>query len=275
MIRPILTFEKAKEEFDHIVTDFSQLQEKEIAYIESHGGWELSDTQLLKGGGKEWIIEPLRELQPLSYQVLKEHASEYMVGFYWFRPVPHPACPLSNMGHAGFLVVKDRVIWVRAHAQEIITGSINYFHPSIRESWLKRAGLWGVSPSVAAWYPRMLVGGARFYLSFENYAELADRRWKKTILPILEEKIPQLYNDGWPTFRCFLDSSLPDDGSTIGDQLYILEEDPEKRVYWVKDCNFKQMYYLENPGEAIDAYSAHTLLQKEGRFDFSPWAKPW
>ncbi|MCQ9329932.1 hypothetical protein, partial [Pelistega suis] len=62
----IFNFQKAKEEFDYIVTDFSQLQEKEIAYIE---GKAFSDTQLLKRGGKEWIIEPLRELQPLSYQV--------------------------------------------------------------------------------------------------------------------------------------------------------------------------------------------------------------
>ncbi len=48
----IFNFQKAKEEFDYIVTDFSQLQEKEIAYIESHRGWELSDTQLLKKRGK-------------------------------------------------------------------------------------------------------------------------------------------------------------------------------------------------------------------------------
>ncbi len=197
-----------------------------------------------------------------------------MVGIHWFRPVPHPACPL-NMSHDGFFVVKDRVIW--ATNSYLTTNSLCLRHlpEFLRESWLKRISVWGVTENIVPWRLRMLVGGTFPYFPVDDYAKLADRRWKKTILPILEEKIPQLYNDGWSTFRCFLDSRLPDDGSTIGDQLYIIEREPEKRVYWVKDCNFKQMYYLENPGEAIDAYSAHTLLQKEGRFDFSPWAKPW
>ena len=279
----VFTFEEAKQEFDYIIDKYEDFGAKERDELIKQDRLHRSDTNVLLKGGKDWLIEPLRELQPLSFAALREHASDYMVGFRWRRTSPQPNSPKDRLSHDGFFVVKGRVIWARYGYEGHSTPNIAEV---IKQSWLDRSRGWGTTEDAVAVNPRQFISDPfANWTPVSHFAVLLDESWEKTILPSLLEKIPNLYvtrmvpgegdgyyEDRWVSFRCFLDSRLPEDYSFIGDQLYVVDSNPDGRIYWIKDFDFKTVYYLNNPGEAIDAYSAHTLLQTPGRFDFSPWA---
>ena len=280
MTAHVFTFEEAKQKFDYIIDKYEDFGEKERTYLIEKDWLDDSDTNVLLKGGKEWLIEPLRELQPLSFAVFQEHGSDYMVGFRWRRAIPRPDLPKDRLSHDGFFVVKGRVIWARYGYE---SHSNPYIAEVIKKSWLARSRGWGTTESVVPVNQRQFICDSfSDWRSFGFHIKNVDKNWEKTLLPSLREKIPNLYvtrtnpHDGeeyeWMSFRCFLDSRLPEDYSFIGDQLYVVDSNPDGRIYWIKDFDFKTVYYLNNPGEAIDAYSAHTLLQTPGRFDFSPWA---
>ncbi|OFV49791.1 Uncharacterised protein [Oligella ureolytica] len=280
MVGHVFTFEEAKQEFDYIIDKYEDFGERESLYIQAQNRLHRSDTNTLLKGGKDWLIEPLRDLQPLSFAVLQEHASNYMVGFRWERESPRPDLPKDQLFHDGFFVVKGRVIWARYGYE---SHSNPYIAEVIKKSWLARSRGWGTTEMIVPVNQRQFICDSfSEWTPFSHVVALIDKNWEKTLLPSLREKIPNLYvtrtnpHDGeeyeWVSFRCFLDSRLPEDYSFIGDQLYVVDSNPDGRIYWIKDFDFKTVYYLNNPGEAIDAYSAHTLLQTPGRFDFSPWA---
>ncbi|WP_037588138.1 hypothetical protein, partial [Stenoxybacter acetivorans] len=263
----VFTYGEALQEFDYIVTNINQVKDKELSYIRENinksSDEKRSDLNILKLGGTPFLIEPLRLLQPLSYAVLAEHASEYHVGFYWWRFPPNPNIPVNRMHHFGFLVVKNRLIWVR-YKPDSPTAYYDYncLPPVIKNSWFKNTSSWGVSDGVTPLVVKLLpTDPYDMFSAFSHYFAVADKKWKKTIVPCVQEKIPNIYGKGkFEQLRCFLDSRLPESNTLIGDQLYVVLDNDSQRIYWVKDFDFINIHYLENPAEALDAYCAHTLL---------------
>ncbi|MDO5679378.1 MAG: hypothetical protein Q4G54_03545 [Pelistega sp.] len=141
------TFEQAKSEFDYVVSSYEDIQAKEIAEICTYSKLspEMSDTNILKNGGKEWLIEPFRGLQPLSYSVLQNHASDYMVGFRWIRKIPRPALPRNQLKHNGFLVINNTVLWVNIAFRIYKEKSLP---EAIENSWLKNASGWRTTSDI-------------------------------------------------------------------------------------------------------------------------------
>ncbi|WP_037588142.1 hypothetical protein, partial [Stenoxybacter acetivorans] len=260
MMKEILfNYEKAQEEFDYIVSNINQVGKKELDYINDEDAYWQSDLNILEAGGKDFLLEPLQTLQPLSYAVLSEYASEYYVGFQWFNMPPIPTVPINTMYHFGFLLVKNRLIWVN-YKDCISADYLKCFPKNILDSWFKNSRSWGVSSTISPVNLRLLLSGFGGASAFIYYLPIVDKNWKRNILPVLKEKIPDLYNGDYPKLRCFLDSRLPESKEIIGDQLYIVARGVSQKIYWVKDFDFINIHYLENPAEALDAYCAHTLL---------------
>ncbi|AMC34373.1 hypothetical protein [Janthinobacterium sp. B9-8] len=280
------TIEDVRNKNTRICTRYTEVSKEELDYLHDSGEAGLTEIEFLKLGGKEWIIEPLKKLQPKSFAVLEQYASEFMVGIRWWNYFDE-----DNLGVRGYFDIKDRIVHVGyprrgKHEQGEDLDCIHALPDEISGSWLWRCGGWGIHPDAlgSIMINSQLVGHPNGgWEPFENILAGFDKKWKKTLLPIVMERLPNAietqYNpyDGkpyqWTAFRCFLDTRPEGLSGKCGDQFFVIDSSRDKVVYHIHDGDVKNMRILKNPAEAIDAYCAHTLLRTEGRFDFMPWSQ--
>lgn len=280
------------DDFDVLCTRIEEVPQRELDKLKKEG-WEY-DIRILQHGGRDWIIEPLREHQPKSFAVLQEHAGNYFLGFRWFDRFQFDPPQKDEMNVIGYLEVNGRLIHVDAGNRIFEEGVPKYWQSSynalpeaIAKSWLWRTGGWAIHASIVGspMLNRQLIGGnSSGWAYLEKVLNSFKRNSYKKNLPIILEQIPDAvvtqYNphDGkpytWQSFRCFLDTRPEGLNGPCGDQLLVVDVHDDKTVYHIHDGDIKNIRILHNPAEAVDAYCAHTLLRTPGRFDFMPWSEP-
>lgn len=280
--------------FDLLCSDLKDIPQAEINLLHS----EERDYQIaaLNKGGKSWLIEPLSQLQPKSFSVLQEHASKYMVGLHWYSSRGPSEPGKDSLSISTFFVVRDRIVSTRPPISTYEDEhQLNDFHckesllalpDALARSWLWRAGGWAIHSSLpgSVMVNRQLIGyPSGQWQSIGKLLRSFSREWEKKYLPIVQQQIPDAvmmhYNphDGspseWHSLRCFLDTRPEGLNGPYGDQFLVVDKHTDQLVYHIHNGDIKNIRILHNPGEAIDAYCAHTLLRNPYRFDFMPWSE--
>lgn len=280
--------EQANVRCDTIIKLYQSIPESDFLYLQQNDRLENSEIEFLGRGGKSWIIEPLRFLQPLSFAVLQEFASEYMVGFCWYGQFGLPKKDVMNT--TGFFEIKKRVVNVSfpiegTYEDGKYLNELAALPDELSHSWLWRCSNWCIAddPLGSVMTNRQLIGHPNGgWEPFDNILAEFDRQWKKKLLPLVLNKIPNAYithynpYNGkpyqWASLRCFLDTRPFGLSGKCGDQFFVLDTSYDKIVYHIHDGDVANLRILNNPAQAIDEYCAHTLLRTEGRFDFLPWS---
>lgn len=281
--------------FDVLCTDIKEVPQTELDQLEREKK-EYLVTALSKGG-KTWALEPLENLQPKSFAILQEHASDYMVGFHWYSSRGPFEPEKDSLSISSFFVVRDRLVSIRpsngTYEEEHLLenfhckSSLLALPDVLAKSWLWRAGGWAIHSSLpgSVMMNRQLLGYPSYqWQSIGEVLRSFNREWEKKYLELIQEKIPDAvvthYNphDGspseWHSLRCFLDTRPEGLNGPCGDQFLVVDEHTDQVVYHIHNGDIENIRILHNPGEAIDAYCAHTLLRNPGRFDFMPWSEP-
>lgn len=278
--------------FDALCIKIEDVPQKELDMLRKKE-WEY-DLRILQHGGKDWIIEPLRNYQPKSFSVLQEHAKNYYLGFHWFDPFLREPLQKDGLNVTGYLEINGCLIHVPVGNQTYEEGGPwNWLHSykalpeALAKSWLWRTGGWAIHSSIigSPMNNRQLIGGCgSMWSNIEEILNSFKRNSYKKNLPIILEQIPDTIvthhnpHDGkpsqWKAFRCFLDTRPEGLNGPCGDQFLVVDAHTDQVVYHIHDGDFKHIRILHNPAEAIDAYCAHTLLRTPGRFDFMPWSEP-
>lgn len=274
--------------FDYVVNSYSGIQSKELSAIQANDINCLLETQvrsleILKNGGLPWLIEPLRELQPLSFKVLEQYASDYFIGFQWWGRFEEK----DRLIIYGFIIVKDKVVMIPNSSCLGDDGYKDFYPIDIQNSWLKHCAGWGLVESYTQFMDvaTKLFRGIAGNRAFTRDIGVNHPDWVTTIIPGLREKLPNAFEEEdwddpdncYPLLRVVLDSREPDVQTKECDQLLIIEESTDRLLYWVKDFDYDNIAVITNPAEALDLYSSQTLLNLDKaempRFDFSPWAQ--
>jgi len=280
--------------FDVLCTDIKDIPQLEIDALKREG--KEYQIAALSKGGKSWLIEPLRSLQPKSFAALHEHASEFMVGFHWYSSRGPFEPEKDSLSISSFLVVRDRIISIRpsikAYEDEHL---LEEFHckesllalpDALARTWLWRAGGWAIHSSLpgSVMVNRQLIGyPSGQWQSIGKLLRSFNSQWEKKYLPIVQNQIPDAvvthYNPQngspteWHSLRCFLDTRPEGLTGPYGDQFLVVDEHTDQIVYHIHNGDIGNIRILHNPGEAIDAYCAHALLRNPYRFDFMPWSE--
>lgn len=277
------------EVFDYVVDKYSLIKNKELIAINDR---YIDDFLfILKQGGRRFLLEPLQYLQPKSFKVLNESASEYQHGFLWDSIIPAPHLPKTNFTSDAFFEVNGRLIFIDTPIwpDKYFGGDkrTEILPAVITNSWLKHGSGWGIGeqplPSTAF---RQLIGNPYNWYSIEEALLNYNPTSAKThMLEIIKSKVPDVYvthynpHDGspseWCSMRCFLDTRPYDLAGNCGDQFFVVDSRTDKVVYHIHNGDVENLRILlpDAVGEAMDEYCAHTLLRTEGRFDFLPYSQ--
>lgn len=242
--------------------------------------------------GKAWLIEPLRDLQPHSFEAFESAVGPLLLGIVLIDDLLRPEnSPLIKP--VLFLDACGRMIEIEAMPAQSTyeggndcAGTLPSLPSALSKSWLWRTGGWRV-PSDAFQGPlvnRRLIGHPNGgWLPIDQMLKSYDRRgWKKMMSSILErfpDAVVTKHNphDGspyhWTSMRCFLDTRPVDLGGPVGDQFFVFDQKRDQIVYHIHQGDVEGVRVLHNPEEAIDRYCAHVLLRQPGEFDFLPWGE--
>jgi hypothetical protein len=232
--------------------------------------------------GAEWILSPLAERQPRSYRAM--HATEppalVVAESIWKdeRAVVRSACAL-------FLIVNGRAIELHG-----VTGDEGFVETVKTDGWLSlpdglvRSWLWRVTdwsiprilPSPPAMTRQMICtvmqGVDDIVHSFGG-----SRKDSGPLLWEVAERFPDIAPEHqrarWH-LRCFLDTRPVGVSGPVGDQLFVRTKMRDGVVYRIRNGDVAGLHVLDKPVDAIDASHEHLLLQRDGEFDFGPWARP-
>lgn len=277
--------------YDVVCTRADHIPPKEVAELHARD-WEFV-IRPLRMGGKAWLIEPLRALQPKSFAVLEAWASGYKLGFSWYDPFMREPPEKESMIFYGWLEVCGRIVSIdtlRGTYEEdtdYCRDSLRALPEALARSWLWRGGGWAIHNSLPGTpiLNRQLIGHpSGQWQSIAKLLRSYGRGWDKKHMPVILGQLPEAivthYNpydnspSQWHALRCFLDTRPEGLAGPCGDQLLVLDCRTDQTVYHIHDGDFKHIRILHDPAEAIDAYCAHTLLRTPGRFDFMPWSEP-
>lgn len=226
--------------------------------------------------GKSWLYEGMSENMPLSGAVLQGGGelfvaglSDHGFGHSLFFPELYQVVGqvLINVtrslkgNHWGDSPVIDAGFDHRLEALPKYLRDSYYYRSlgfGIAKQFPERHARWCLPKDVGSMYPIC------------DYLKSL-RRFKKDIA-FFREVIPGLApesRDWYPYFFCLLDAGNAD----YSDRLFMKSHIKDDVVYYIRDDDTRGMMVLNNPQEAIDRCCEHALLNKEGRFDFMPYAE--
>lgn len=257
-------------------------------YVDDTEEWCFKETVALLSKGKEGFIEPLRKLQPRSYQVLVQ--SQLLGGFHTYFD-DGPPKPGNHVAPLRMLLVQDRaiqlVLYHTASPEETgIPGFKDDAYPEflVRSWWYRVAGY-----RLVRELPKAMGDWAGPLLSYPNcgtgvndlVAWLGPKA-KKQYMPVLKEMfgadtVTKKYETNRVALLCFLDTRVPLTNQVqAGDQLFIRRDRSDQVVYHARECRFDQMRVMapETLPECMDRYFEHVLMRKPGEFDFLPYSRP-
>jgi hypothetical protein len=238
--------------------------------------------------GREWVIEPLRLLQPRSYHAIVELAGPLLIGIKraesYFPNVP-PGAFIGLVIECGGRLVEVFPTFPGNTFEDgiYISDRMLSIPTALAMSWLWRTQGWRIKsePYGSPLVNRGLIAHpATNWPGTEKYLDSLGRGKRKWFLPYIVELFPDcleatdddvnLYN-----FRCFLDTRPGTVDGPLGDQLFVVSTRRDQVVYHIHHGDVQNIRVLHDPVDAIDRYSAHTLRNLPGEFDFSPWSEPY
>lgn len=239
--------------------------------------------------GKDWIIEPLRTLQPYSFQALHEVVGPLLIGIVL---IPDPFKPDDLSAAATpvmFFDASGRMVEVRpsfpGDTYEDGNDCFGYLlslPDALAKSWLWRTGSWRIpsEPFQGPLVNRRLIGhpSGGDWKDADTYLDSMGRGWKKKYLSRIVEKLPDTVTNKNGIrryrFQCFLDTRPAGLGGPMGDQFFVCSTRRDQVVYHIHQGDIDNIRILRDPADAIDRYCAHVLRRIPGEFDFSSWSDP-
>lgn len=234
--------------------------------------------------GKDWLIEPLRALQPQSFQAFQEVVGPLLLGIVLIKDLMNPEGP-PLVAPVMFFDASGRMVEVHPdfpgntyEEGNDRFGTLLALPEALAKSWLWRVEGWRVpsEPFQGPIVNRRLIGYQ--WRDADNYLDSLGRGWKKRYLPLIVERFPdtKTNENGIKRieFSCFLDTRPAGLNGPVGDQLFVCLTRRDQLVYHVRQGDVENMRILRNPADAVDRYCAHVLRRLPGEFDFSPWSEP-
>ncbi|RPE77169.1 hypothetical protein EDC50_2430 [Vulcaniibacterium tengchongense] len=243
---------------------------------------------------KDWVVEPLKELQPYSYRAFQEAVGPLLLGVVLIKNLIRPEDP-PLVRPIMFFDATGRMIEVfptflggsYEDGHDTVRGTLQSLPAALARSWLWRTNGWRM-PSEPFQGPlinrRLVCHPMQGWASIEDVLKTYDpKRWKwmmNTILKRFPDAVVTHYHpdDGspseWTQMRCFLDTRPPGVSGPVGDQFFVFDEHRDQTVYHIHRGDIDNIRILRDPADAIDRYCAHTLRRHPGEFDFSPWSEP-
>lgn len=258
--------------------------------------------------GSDWLIEPLKILQPRSWTVLAEESTTFCAGVHAYRHAP--AYELRG-GAQGFFFVRGRAIQVESYG--ILTnyekdmsagrhGTTSCLPDVLSHTWLWRVNGWRISPQlpISLALNRQMIGGPN-WKQIDDVLDTYGKGQKKKYLPAFKERFPDLVHHKTKSFlrlRNFLDTRPEGVNGPVGDQFFVfmhrvydyhwngqkLEPPaidastvlPSNTVYHIHRGDAEKLRTIpdEYVAEAFDRYHEHVLTRTPGEFDFMPYSRP-
>lgn len=248
------------------------------------------DYLRLLSGGLHWITEPLMSLQPHSYAALFECAGPIQLGMK-LVPQRFPSDPASAF-EAIMFECSGQMVEIRPSFDgdtyergDDCFGSLLALPDGLAKSWLWRTEGWRIpgEPYGGLFVNRKLVTHPSYgWPHTDDYLDSLGRGWKKKFLPSIVEMFPDCLKPATEKsrgnlymFRCFLDTRPANVFAPTGDQFFVISTRRDQVVYHIHEGDITNLRVLHDPDVAIDRYSAYTLRNLPGEFDFSPWSEPY
>ncbi|WP_237642620.1 hypothetical protein [Stenotrophomonas panacihumi] len=248
------------------------------------------DTLGLLDRGRDWAMEPLALLQPHSYEALLDCESPLLLGMSYVPqhfPDDQPAGLETLAFDSNGRMVEVRPCF-RGDSYERgndCFGTLLALPDGLAKSWLWRTEGWRIpgEPYGGLFVNRRLVTHPSFgWLHADRFLDSLGKGWRRKFLPKLVEMFPDClvpakseYDKNHYMFRCFLDTRPANVFAPTGDQFFVISTRRDQVVYHVHEGDFANLRVLHDPVDAIDRYSAHTLRNLPGEFDFSSWSEPY
>lgn len=269
---------------------YEHLRDVPEAYLSiikwENGGRNYDYTGMLNQG-KEWIIAPLKNLQPHSFRAFQDTVGPLLLGIVLIKDLMNPegpplVAPVLFFDAAGRMIeVKPRFSGSTYEDGDDCFGSLLSLPDELAKSWLWRTDGWRIpsEPFQGPLVTRGLIGHPTSgWKDTDTYLDSLGHGWKKKYLPKIVGRFPDSVTNKNGIkrfkFRCFLDTRPAGLGGPVGDQFFVCSTRQDQIVYHIRQGNVDDIHILRNPGEAIDLYCAHILLRHSGEFDFSPWSEP-
>lgn len=243
--------------------------------------------------GKDWLIEPLRTLQPHSFQAFQEVVGPLRLGIVLIKDLLNPEGP-PWVTPVMFFDASGRMVEVQPELPGNTYeegndgfGTLLALPDALAKSWLWRVQGWRL-PSEPFQGPlvnrRLVCHPMQGWRAIDDVLKTYEpKRWK-WLMNHVKAQFPDVVvthyhpDDGspsqWVQMRCFLDTRPPDVNGPVGDQLFVFDERRDQVVYHIREGDVENMRILRDPVEAVDRYCAHVLRGIPGEFDFSPWSEP-
>ncbi|MFT7722260.1 MAG: hypothetical protein QM788_05455 [Roseateles sp.] len=259
----------------------------EFDYVTDTQEWAFERATKILARGKDWFIEPLRELQPRSYAVLAE--STLLCGYhsYYDDGPPNPGNHASTLE---ILLTRDRALGIElfhtgSPEENGISGFAGDAWPEflLRSWWYRLSGYKFLRElgSIGNWAGPLLAG-PYYGTGINHLVEALGPKAKRAYMPLLKEMfgadtVTKKFRTGRVALLCFLDTrpplTLP---RPLGDQLLVRMDRSDKVIYHVRECRFDHIRVM-NPStlaECLDRYFEHVLTRVPGEFDFMPYSSP-
>lgn len=239
--------------------------------------------------GKDWVVEPLRTLQPRSFEAFYDTVGPLSLGI---KQLKESFFPKSAPGiiQVMFMGANGRVIEVFPAFQggsyeegDDCFGALRALPDALAKSWLWRTRGWRVpsEPYEGVLTNRRLIGHpSANWLETSSYLDTLGHGWKKRFLPRIVEIFPDIlvrkksrYDIDHYYFKCFLDTRPTGINGPEGDQFFVCTTRRDQVVYHIHKGDIEHLRVLHDPADAIDRYCAHVLRRRPGEFDFSPWSE--
>ncbi len=240
--------------------------------------------------GLSWVSEPLSTLQPCSYAALLDSSDQLMLGMAYVTqhfPDERPAGLETLAFECGGRMVEVRPSF-RGNTYERgndCFGNLLALPDGLAKSWLWRTEGWRIpgEPYGGLFVNRRLVTHPSYgWVHTDDYLDSLGHGWKKRFLPRIVDMFPDCLKPAKERsrsnlymFRCFLDTRPANVFAPTGDQFFVVSTRRDQVVYHVHKGDIANLRVLHDPVDAIDRYSAHTLRNLPGEFDFSPWSEPY
>jgi hypothetical protein len=244
--------------------------------------------------GKEWVIAPLKELQPRSYAAFQEVVGPLLLGIVLIKDLMNPDGP-PLVAPAMFFDASGRMLQVRPtfagctyeEGVDTLRGTLKSLPTALAESWLWRTEGWRI-PGEAFQGPLinrcMVRHPMQGWEPVDDVLKSYDQKRYKSMMDALLHRFPEAVitlrnpHDGdpqvWTSMRCFLDTRPSGVVGPVGDQLFVFDHRQDQVVYHVHRGDIANVRILREPVGAIDRYCEHMLRRAPCEFDFLPWGEP-
>lgn len=242
----------------------------------------IADFAFMLERGIDWLIEPLKDLQPRSWAVLTKPETRLCVGIHAFDRIWET---WTGNVH-GFFFVQDRAIEIGAYGinDTFECGNDRFGYllalPEVlSHSWMWRVKGWKIITQLpTSMYQQRGMIADPGWDQIDDVLNTYGKLHKKKYLPAFKERFPDLAHPKVKSkllLRCFLDTRPEGMNGPVGDQFFVHAAHRDQIVYHIHQGDAGNLRIIpdEQVGEAFDRYHEHVLTRTLGEFDFMPYSR--